>query len=209
VAGIYQDVTSGGRTAKLEGEPGGTITGYVYYAWLAAGQDPAAIADEYGQLFPAASIVPMGQFVTQTLSFVTNAFRSAALLALVFAVGVAALITTLYLNLQLSREQRRCGVLSALGFSGGELAGQLRLKAVVTVAAGTVLGLVIAATLGEKLVGWALSLAGLGLTSLSFIPNPWLVWLAYPLLLIAAAVLSAWAVSSRLKRDDTSVWLRA
>lgn len=208
VGGVYQDITSGGQTAKMSGDATGAITGYVYYATTSDGQDPTAIAADYGDRFPGATVVPMREYVSQTLSYVTGAFLNAAVLAIVFAVGVAALITTLNLTLRLAREKRRSGVLSALGFSGSELAAQLRFKAILVITIGTVLGVAIAATLGEALVGAAISLAGLGISSLAFIPNPLLIYIAYPLLLITVGAISAAAVSSRLRRGDTSAWLR-
>ena len=82
------------------------------------------------------------------------------------------------------------------------------LKVVVTVAAGTVLGLVLSATSGETPVGVAMSFAGLGISQLAFVVDPWLVYLVHPILLIAAGYLSPAAVSSRLRGNDTSALLR-
>lgn len=209
VSGIYQDVTSGGRTAKLQGEPVGAVTGYVYYATVAAGEDATALAAEYGKRFPAAVAVPMRVYVQQTLSYVTDAFASAAVVTLVFALGVVALITSLFLGLRLSRERRRAGALSALGFSGAELSWQLRFKAGAAIVLGGVVGVLVTASLGEFFVGAATSASGLGIASLKFIPNPLLVYVVYPLLLIAVGMLAAIAVSARLRRNDTSAWLRA
>ena len=209
VSGIYQDVTSGGRTAKLQGEPVGVVTGYVYFATVAAGEDAAALAAEYDKRFPAAAAVPMREYVQQTLSYVTDAFASAAMITLVFALGVVALITSLFLGLRLSRERRRAGALSALGFSGAELSWQLRFKAGVAIVLGGVVGVLVAASLGELFVGAAISASGLGIASLKFIPNPLLVYVVYPLLLIAVGMLAATAVAARLRRNDTSAWLRA
>lgn len=208
VSGVYQDVTSGGHTAKLQGDIVSGAVGYVIYANTVAGVDPVATASEYGAQFDAASVVPMADYVDQTLAYVTDAFSSAAVLALVFALGVAVLITTLYLSLRLARDRRQLGSLAVIGFSGNELASQLRLKTLVAVVVGTLLGVVVSATVGESMVGGAISLAGLGITNLSFIPNPWLVFLAYPLLLIAAGYLSAAALSNRVRRGDVSTWLR-
>lgn len=209
VSGIYQDVTSGGRTAKLQGEPVGAVTGYVYYATVAAGEDATALAAEYGKRFPAAVAVPMREYVQQTLSYVTDAFASAAVITLVFAFGVVALITSLFLGLRLSRERRRAGALSALGFSGAELSWQLRFKAGVAIVLGGVVGVLVAVSLGEFFIGAAISASGLGIASLKFIPNPLLVYVVYPLLLIAVGMLAATAVSARLRRNDTSAWLHA
>lgn len=208
VSGVYQDVTSGGHTAKMQGDVSSGAARYVLYADTVEGTDAAAVASEYHQRFASATVIPMREYVQQTLSYVTDAFRSAAVLALVFGVGVAALITSLFLRLRLTRERQKMGVLSALGFSAGEIAGQVRLKSLLAVVAGVLLGLLFAATAGEALVGGFISLAGLGIAELAFIPNPWLVYLAYPLALVAAGYLAAVVLTARLRGTDKSTWLR-
>ena len=207
VSGTYQDVTSGGHTAKMQGSVTEGAASYVIYANTAGGTDPAAIAAEYDSQYKHASVIPMQEYVKQTLSYVTDAFRSAALLSLVFGLAVAALITGLFLKLRLTRERRRMGVLSALGFSRNELISQVRFKTVLTVAAGTAVGTVFAATLGEGLISGLISLTGIGLTSLSFIPNPFLVYLGYPLLLITVGFLASVPLTAGLRRGESSEWL--
>lgn len=208
VSGVYQDVTSGGRTAKMQGdvETGGSR--YVVYADVVEGVDAGAIASEYNDSHPAATVIPMREYVSQTLSYVTDAFRSAAVIALVFGVGVAALITSLFLKLRLSRERRAMGVLSALGFSIAEISAQVRFKTLITVVAGTTAGVLLAATLGEALVGGMIALVGLGIARLTFLPNPLLVYVAYPLLLVAAGYLSSVVLTARFRGADKSSWLR-
>ncbi len=207
VSGTYQDVTSGGHTAKMQGSVTEGAASYVIYANTAGGTDPTAIAAEYDSQYKHASVIPMQEYVKQTLSYVTDAFRSAALLSLVFGLAVAALITGLFLKLRLTRERRRMGVLSALGFSRNELISQVRFKTVLTVAAGTAVGTVFAATLGEGLISGLISLTGIGLTSLSFIPNPLLVYLGYPLLLITVGLLASVPLTAGLRRGESSEWL--
>lgn len=208
VSGIYQDVTSGGRTAKMQGNVSGGALGYVLYADVAEGIDPAAIAREYNDAHPDAAVIPMREYAKQTLSYVTGAFGSAAALACLFGVGVAVLITCLFLRLRLTREQTRMGVLAAIGFSSREIASQVRLKVLLAAGVGTLLGVVVAATVGEALVAAAISLTGVGVTRLHFIPNPWLVYFFYPLLLMGAAHACAIALTSRLRSADKSAWLR-
>lgn len=207
VSGTYQDVTSGGHTAKMQGSVTEGAASYVIYAETTGGADPTAIAAEYDSQHKHASIIPMQEYVKQTLSYVTDAFRSAALLSLFFGLAVAALITGLFLKLRLTRERRRMGVLSALGFSRNELISQVRFKTVLTVAVGTVIGTVFAATLGEGMISGLISLTGIGLTSLSFIPNPLLVYLGYPLLLITVGFLASVPLTAGLRRGESSEWL--
>ena len=207
VSGTYQDVTSGGHTAKMQGSVTEGAASYVIYANTAGGTGPTSISAEYDSQYRHASVIPMQEYVKQTLSYVTDAFRSAALLSLVLGLAVAALITGLFLKLRLTRERRRMGALSALGFSRSELIGQVRFKTVLTVAAGTAVGTVFAATLGEGLISGLISLTGIGLTSLSFIPNPLLVYLGYPLLLITVGFLASVPLTAGLRRGESSEWL--
>ena len=180
VSGVYQDVTSGGYTAKMQGEVTRGAAGYVIYADVADGVDPAVIAAEYGARFPAAAVIPMRDYVEQTLAYVTDAFASAAVLSFVFGIGVAVLITSLFLKLRFSSERRTMGVLSAIGFSAREIIAQTRGKVLLLAVLGTVAGLVFTATLGETLVGGLISLAGLGIAQLEFLPTVWLVYGVYP-----------------------------
>jgi putative ABC transport system permease protein len=209
VSGVYQDVTSAGHTAKMQGEETTGAASYVIYANTVDGADPAAVAADYSQRFPAATVVPMRAYVQQTFSYVTSAFTIIAVLSLVFGTGVAALITSLFLKLRLTSDRRKMGVLSAIGFSTGEIIAQVRGKTLLAMAVGTLLGLVLAATAGESFVGLLLSMTGLGIVDLAFIPNPLLVYVAYPLILTAAGYLGAVVLTARLRAADKSAWLRA
>ncbi|MFV0434934.1 MAG: FtsX-like permease family protein [Leucobacter sp.] len=222
VSGVYQDVTSGGFTAKMRGDSQspspGAPTGYVIYADLSP--DPAAeaggdaqvaaatVAAHYGERFPSAAVIPMQRYVEQTLSHIVDAFRGAAVLSLAFAVGVAVLITVLFLRLRLGRDRHEMGTLSAVGFSVREIVAQIRGKALVAIVAGTALGTVLAATAGERAVGAVISLAGLGIERLEFIPDPWLAYAVYPVLLAGAGYLATVLLTARLHGADRSQWLK-
>ncbi|ALJ18437.1 FtsX-like permease family protein [Microbacterium sp. No. 7] len=207
VSGVYQDVTGGGHTAKMQGEVTRDAAGYVLYADVADGVDPAAVAAEYGERFPSIAVVPMQEYVRQTLGHVTGVLRGAAALAFAFGTGIAILITGLFLSLRLARDRRKTGVLSAIGFSAREIIAQVRGKTMLMVVTGTLLGLLFTASLGESLVGGLLSFAGLGLADLTLIPAPWLVYVTYPLVLVGAGYLGAVLLTMRLRRADRSAWL--
>ncbi len=209
ISGVYQDVTSGGRTAKMHGVVPPDAVSYVIQANVAATADPATIAAEYTHAHPTATVLPMRAYVEETLGSVTAAFRSAAILATILGIGVASAITVLFLKLRLTRERSRMGVLTALGFSSRELVGQVMMKVLVAVSLGTLVGTVLAATAGEALIGSLIALSGLGITRLHFIPNPWLVYITYPLLLVTAGCAAALALTSRLRVADKSAWLRS
>ncbi|MDA2803974.1 FtsX-like permease family protein [Nocardiopsis suaedae] len=168
---------------------------------------PGAVAAEYGERYPDASVIPMREYVQQTMSYATDALRGAAVLSAVFGPGVALLNTSLFLRLVLSRDRGKTGLLSAVGFSSGEIVGQVRLKVLVAAAAGTAMGVVFAGTAGESLVGLLVASAGLGIGELAFIPDPLIAYGVYPLALMGAGLLGALLLTAPLRRADKSAWL--
>ena len=206
VSGVYQDATSGGYTAKLGGKVTSGAVSYIFYADVGPGVDVDAVASDYAQRFPSSTVFPMARYASQTLSYVTGALRGAALVSCVMGIGVATLITVLFLRLRLTRDRRQHGVLSALGFSGRELAAQLLSKTLLCVVAGALAGVLFTVTAGERLAGAAISAAGMGITQLAFVPSP-LVWVLCPLVLVACGGLVALLMSRVLLRADKSSWL--
>ncbi|GAB4084598.1 ABC transporter permease [Myceligenerans cantabricum] len=209
ISGIYQDITDGGQTARMPGEVTEGASAYGIYADLAGdATDPAAVADEYAARFPTAGVKPTQEYVRDVLGVLIDSLRAAAWIALVFGLGVAVLVTSLFLKLRLARDRSKMGVLTAVGFSSRELVGQVRTKTLLLVGAGTVAGLVFAATAGQSLASAALTAARIGITDLSFIPNPWLVYVLYPLLLVGAGYLGVVLLTAGIRRADKSQWIR-
>src|SRR5690606_3863038 len=207
VSGVYQDVTSGGKTAKMHGDPPPGATGYTFFVDLAEGVDPVALAASYDERFEDVTVLPMTAYVEQTMTHVTSAFRATAVLAPAFGLGVATLITVTFLQLRLARERRAMGTLSAVGFSTAEILGQLRGKTAATAAVGAVLGAVGAVTLGGPVLDVLVASAGVGLAHLELAPDPW-VATGGAVALVAAAWLAAVGLTVRLRGASTSTWLR-
>ncbi|WP_277049526.1 FtsX-like permease family protein [Ruania albidiflava] len=208
VSGVYQDLTMGGYTAKLPGEPNPRAAGYAIYARVTEATDPADLAAEYADRYPTASVIQMAEYLDQTMSFVTSSFRVAAGLALAFALVVAALISALFLSLQLKRERQRMGVLFAVGFSRREIVTQMRTKALAAVAVGVLGGTVAAAAGGQHLVDGVLVAAGLGITELRLFPQAWLVYGVYPALLVGVGLGVSVLTTARIRSAQMSRWLR-
>ncbi|NKE09940.1 MULTISPECIES: ABC transporter permease [Kocuria] len=202
VSGVYQDLTSGGYTAKMQGQLSADADSYVVLADLATpaktNDDDAAtaIAQEYNQRFTAAEVRPLEGFLRQSLSYVTDAVRTTAWLALAFGLLVAALITTLFLKLRLARDAQQMGVLRAVGFSPREVRSQVIFKVLVAATPGVVIGAVAAHWSGQGVVGALLSQTGLGFSHLTFLVHPVLVWGGYPVALLTVGVGCA-AVAAR------------
>lgn len=208
VSGIYQDVTSGGLTAKMQGEAPEDASASTIYADVDEGLDASTVASDLSSQVPDASTIPMAEYVQQTFSSVTGALRSAALIAVAFGIGVAVLITALFLRLRQAQERPRSGVLRALGFSSGEIGGQTRLRTAIVVITGVVLGTLGAALLGPPVVGVVLSAAGLGLTNFAFLTSIPLTWGLLPAVLALAGYLTSLVLTRSSRSDDLSAWLK-
>lgn len=207
VSGVYQDVTSGGYTAKTVGVPQDGAANYVVYADTAEGVDPAEVVADYDAMADV-SMVPMRDYVAQTLGYVTDALRGAAYIAAGLGLGVALLITALFLELRTRREVGQLGSLYAIGFSSRELRAQVLVRAVLMAGIGVLVGVVFVASIGEAMVGGLLSVAGLGLTSLTFLGNPLIGYVVTPIALLAVATAGAMLVGERIRKADKSAWLR-
>lgn len=208
VSGVYQDITSGGRTAKLHDPDAAArddASGFIVYASITDPSRATGIASEYDREFPEASTVPIQEYARQTLASVTGALHVAAALSGVFGVGVAALITGLFLHLQIARNRRELGIRVVLGSTSRELHGGLLLTVLIPVLTGTLLGLTVTAVLAEAVVSAVFAGLGLGLTHLTLLPNPWLSWLLCPAALLAAAALAV-TVNTRSIRRDAAGW---
>ncbi|GAA1848865.1 ABC transporter permease [Myceligenerans crystallogenes] len=208
ISAIYQDITAGGKTAKMSGEVPDGATAYTFYANAADGQDPEQVADALAEQFPRTAVYPLAEYQKQSFAGTTTAFRSASWISLIFGLGVAVLVTSLFLKLRLTRDRSKMGVLTAIGFSGAEIISQIRLKVLVTVVLGVLLGVVFAATGGEGFAAVLLNMMALTISDLSFIPNPWLVYALFPLLLLGAGYVGVVLLTAGIRTADKSQWLR-
>src|SRR5699024_10028722 len=104
-SGIYQDVTNGGMTAKMQGTVPDGAEAYTIFADVSNGESVTAVADRLNDRIPEATTIPVAEYVKQTFASVSEALRSAAIIAIVFGIVVAVLITALFLRLVLRSEE--------------------------------------------------------------------------------------------------------
>ncbi|OAV59894.1 ABC transporter permease [Enteractinococcus helveticum] len=191
VSGVYQDVTAGGYTAKIHDPTVESAARWTVFSDVRPGVDPGRLAAEYRQDFATAQVLPMTDYVDQTLAYVTDGLRSASWIIFIIALGAVTLITTLFLRLQLSRNHAESNTLRLLGFSARQLTLQTMAQLGLMILVGIGSGLVLAATAGQWLTSQALAAANFGIIELSFISNPVLIYLIYPGLLIGTSLLGA------------------
>lgn len=204
ICGVYQDITSGGYTAKAFSNT--WVKDAQIYSILFDCQNKAdivKIAADYDRNYEFAKALPMEEYCKQTFGSVASSFANAGLAVVVVAVLIVILILVLFLKLQGAKKQKEFIMLRVMGFESKDLSKQYILKSTVAAGVGIVLGIVLANTLGAELIGMALSLAGLEIAHFRYISDIWVNGLACPIgmLLLAAIVTKAYMNVSQKEQD--------
>lgn len=195
ISGIYQDVTSGGYTAKstyhFSGLP---AEKYTFSVNLTDHADVGKKADEWsGRLGSGVTVDPMEEFINQTLGGVAKQLRTIVFVIVVIGACLAMLITVLFMKLCLAKDTSENAILSAVGFSKRDIVEQYLIKIGAVSILGILAGVILTNILGEKIVNVALSVAGLGIKEVTLIANPVIEYIVCPLFLLFLILLVTWA----------------
>lgn len=198
VSGIYQDVTSGGYTAKAAFSFSEVAAEkYQFTVNLVDGVDEGVKASEWtGMIGRGYDIEPMEEFINQTLGGVVRQVEVAAAAVVVIGILLAALIVVLFMKLRLAKDVAQIAAMKAIGFTNSDVRRQYLYKIGMVSMAGIVLGTFISNILGESIVSIVLSMMGLGISRITFIINPWITLVIIPMVLLTVAVGMTW-ISSR------------
>jgi len=202
ISGIYQDVTSGGYTAKSKFDfPGMTAKKYTFSVNLKDNDDVENKADEWSKILGAGVTVdPMKEFINQTLGGVVKQLRRIVLAIVIIGAVLTMLITVLFLKLRLAKDLSEIAVLKAVGFSEHDIRKQYMIKIGCVSLTGILMGIILTNVLGEKIVNAALSFAGIGIKKVELIANPLIEYIICPLFLMALILLVTWIVVRTIKK---------
>lgn len=161
VAGLYSDVTNGGKTAKAAFPGGGAPA-----MWRSISirlKDPGATraaAADYAARHPSGKVSSVADFVSQTFGPTLGAVDGAARISLATAASLCALIGYLFARLLVAKDRAALAAMRALGFRRSDFTRQYLWQAGVVSLLGLGLGLGLATPLGEPLAGAAISAFG-------------------------------------------------
>ena len=191
VSGIYQDVTSGGKTAKSKYDfPGLPANKYSFSINLNENVDVKSKADEWSKnIGMGVSIDPMNELIDQTLGGVSRQIRTVVYAIIIVGAGLVLLITVLFLKLRLTKDLSEIAVLKAIGFSMQDLNKQYMIKIGAVSLLGIIAGIVTTNLLGETIVDTALSIAGLGIKKVDLVSNLAMEYVFLPLLLMGIVLI--------------------
>jgi putative ABC transport system permease protein len=199
VCGIYQDVTAGGYTAKTQlNYDANEVLSYTFFVRLNHDFNEDAFMDKYGSRFNFIKVVPMNEFLTQTVGNLISSFYSVAWITSIVAVFISSFMIALFIKLKTVKEYSKCAILKAIGFTRKEIRRQYLLQSILTAFIGIMLGALIAIFFGENLIGAVLAFAGVGLAKFQFVIN-WLSLLLCPGILLIVSFVTTWQCQSSTK----------
>ena len=205
ICGIYQDVTSGGKTAKMIYDfPGELSEKYTYQLELSNGISVDEFADNLkSKLGSGYSIKSMDGFLEQTLGGVTTRLSQAVYLVVMIGFVITIFIVLLYMELRLARTMRALAEKIAIGIPVKAICIQELYPMLFTGGAGVILGVILTELIGEKIVSALFSLLGLGIISFSFSAMT-ISCIFVPVSLIFILVIINLSVCMKIKKIDIS-----
>ena len=208
VCGIYQDVTSGGKTAKtIYDFPDEPAEKYTYQFELSGNVMVDAFADDLkAKLGSGYSVKSMDGFLEQTLGGVTARISQAVYMVVLAGMVITVFIVMLFMELRIARTVRALAEKMAVGIPIKGICLQELYPMLITGSIGAVLGVVLTELIGEKVVSALFSLLGLGITSFSF--SAMRISCAFvPVSLILILAIINLGICTKIKKIDVSTYV--
>ncbi len=204
ISGIYQDVTSGGLTAKSVADfTAAEAEKYQVIIYLKEGIDAQEKAAQWSnEVGTGYNIQPMDALIDQTLGVVSRQVQVATVAVLIIGTLMAAFIVILFMKLRLAKDASQIAMSKAIGFTNLDSRKQYIYKMGMVSIVGIMVGAVVSHIVGEKIISLAFSMMGLGVSKITFIINPWIVYLIIPVLLLAVVVAMTWIGTRHIKKHN-------
>ena len=203
VCGVYQDVTSGGKTAKATYDfPGEVSEKYTYQLELSRGIPVDEFANEMRmKLGSGYSIKSMDSFLDQTLGGVTSGIRQAVTSVVFIGMVITVFIVLLFMELRLARTMHALAEKLTMGIPLKDICLQELYPMLFLGSIGVISGVVLTELIGEAVVSALFSMLGLGITSISFSEGTFSC-MGIPAGLVLVLVLINLGVCMKIKKID-------
>lgn len=183
ISGIYSDITNGGKTAKgAFDDKTGELAWTVAYVEMSEKENIQTFSESLKLKFSDIKVSSIQDFVSETFGHTVTSIRNAAWISMISALAVLATITVLFLRLLIAKDRYSIAVFKALGFTSRDIAIQYRLRFMMILGLGIVLGILLSVSVGEKIAGIAVS--SLGAASFKFTMDYLFTFFSVPLLMI-------------------------
>lgn len=187
ISGVYQDVTSGGRTAKAMYDfPDVEAEQYGFEVNFGKADESRERITSWREALGNGCVVEyMEDFIAQTLGGVTAQIRQASLTAFGIGICLIGMIVMLFMKLRIAREGRMLAGKKAIGIPFSAICRQEVYPVLIAGGLGIVAGMVLTAVLGDKVFSALFSIMGLGMEQIEFAPMSVMMYGFIVILLLA------------------------
>jgi putative ABC transport system permease protein len=189
ISGIYSDITNGGKTAKAVFK---TSQDSILWSIIPVKLQADAATDEkitrYKEQFSYAKVSDIDEYIGQTFGGIADAVKKASYAAIAAAAILTVLVILLFMKMLVTKDRYSIAILKSLGFKKADICRQYMVRPAVVLAAGVLIGTVLANTLGE-LVGIGL-ISTFGASTFRFDINPLFAYLFSPALMTVCVYLA-------------------
>lgn len=207
VCGIYNDITNGGKTAKATfTHDTSDIMWCVISAELVNKSLINNLVSDYSNQYSFGKVTGIDNYIIQTFHATLNSIRLASYAATIVALIIITLITILFMKMLIIKDKFSISVMKALGFTNGDIIIQYVTRSMVVLILGILTGSLLANTMGEKLVGIALSM--FGAASFQFVVSPVSAYLLYPLMMAGFVLIATMLGTSGIDKIKISEHLK-
>ncbi|HAK69309.1 MAG TPA: hypothetical protein DCM57_06575 [Treponema sp.] len=208
LCGIYQDVTSGGRTAKtIRNFDEHTSEKYEYQIFLTAGSDAEMFAQQLradaGNGF---SIEDMEHFLSQTLGGVVSRIKDASRLVFFCGIFITICMVLLFMELKISSSLSSLAEKKAMGIPLSAIMLQEFYPVLISGICGMICGIVMEEIFGDDFISVLFATLGLGLKKITFTESL-VSCIHIPLLLLSALACVTYLVCGSIKKINPAVHL--
>lgn len=187
VSGIYQDVTNGGLTAKAT-LPFNKESVLWYVVAVDVKGDIKAKIDEYNQVFYPAKVTHIEGYVNQTFGNTVEQLKLITAVAIVIAISVSILITSLFLKMLIAKDYSQIAIMKSIGTSLQDTRIQYVTRALVVLNLGIIVGTIMSNTFGQNLVSAVMS--QMGASQIEFVIKPLQAYVFAPLALMMVVTIT-------------------
>ncbi|WP_158612470.1 FtsX-like permease family protein [Leptotrichia sp. OH3620_COT-345] len=187
VSGIYQDITSGGKTAKMLYDFKNIPTQkYIFYInnKNASKKSLDRVKKETDQwrkeLGTGYTLESMEEFTGQTIGGVAERIQYASFYTLATGVLLTVLITALFMKLQIVRRGKEFATKKTLGISRRDINLQEYYPTVIMASAGMIMGFVFLNVFGDKVLSFLFVMGNLGISKITFTPPSFMEYIIIP-----------------------------
>lgn len=208
VCGIYQDVTSGGRTAKAVcAFPQTEAEKYSFQLTLSGPDADAVAAVLEQQLGSGYSVYNMEEFLRQTLGGVITQVRQAERIVLIIGICLTALIAALFLKLRMARESAALAAKKAMGIPYTAIVKQELYPILLAGGSACACGMFMAEILGDDLISGLFGILGIGLKKIVFAGASVGQFFAVPAALLVTLSAVTVGICARVKQMNVAEYL--